>query len=573
MLERVTAGDALYRIIRILTERRPLDDVLAEVLSQTRAMLDAAETYLLICSEAELVLRASDGLRVGPTGRHSFPVGAGLEGLAAESGETVVASSVRADNRFVDFFDRGSAIGSLLAVPLRLRGRLLGVFVGTREQPGRFAGVDSWWLEVFGGLVASAIASDNAFRIQERRVQQTEALLVVNVDDPPDALAQRATREAARATGAKWCGLLLRSTPDSDFEHTVYRATQTDNPPTSRLTPDRLGPLADVALTGRGLVCRDLAADPDLAGLAELGEVQCVIAAPVRVGDQPRGVLYAGTDARDWLEGDESFLDLMAARLGLALQHRDIQAQWREIERQQAQMAARQEFLGIVSHELKTPVAVMKAYTELLLRRAERSGRTSEVDLLHRMQDQSERMLAMIEQLLDLRRLEAGLLTLEVSHFDLAEVVRRLAHEIELATGSHTIVVDAEGRTAINADRRRIEEVFTNLIDNAVKFSPPGSPIQIRVWREGIGTPAEAALVAVQDAGPGVAQPDRERIFERFYQASGRLHKGRAGLGLGLYISRELVRRHGGEVWLESPPGGGAVFQVRLPVAGPPTLD
>ena len=573
MLERVTAGDALYRVIRSLTERRPLDDVLDEVLSQTRAMLDAAETYILISSDDQLILRASDGLSIGPNGRRQIPVGQGIEGLAATASEPVAASSVRLDPRHVDFFDRAQPIGSMLAVPLLLRGRLLGVLVSTRQQPGRFAGVETWWLEVFGGLVASLIASDHAYRVQERRTRQAEALLSLTAGDEAADIARQAVAEVARAIGAEWCGILLLDRAGTTFEHTLFNAESPDEIKTSKLPVDQAGPLGEVVQSGRGFVCHDIPGDAGLSALPFLRSALCLIATPLRAGSEPRGVLYAATEARAWLDGDDSFLELVAARVGLLLEQGELRVRQREVERQQAQMAARQEFLGIVSHELKTPVAVMKAYTELLLRRAERVGRSSEVDILHRMQDQAERMLAMIEQLLDLRRLGAGLLTLELSHFDLAEVVRRLAHEIELTTVSHNIAVLADGKMTITADRRRIEEVITNLLDNAVKYSPPGGTIRVRVWRDEAGPAGGSAFVSVQDEGPGVASPDRARIFERFYQASGRLHKGRAGLGLGLYISRELVRRHGGDVWLESPEGAGARFIVRLPVSGPQTAD
>src|SRR6185437_14643627 len=173
----------------------------------------------------------------------------------------------------------------------------------------------------------------------------------------------------------------------------------------------------------RSLTCRDVAADANLSGLALLRGIHCFIAAPVRIGADLRGIVYVGSAAIGSLDGDEAFLELVATRIGLLLERAELRERQREIELQQVQMETRQEFLGIVSHELKTPVAVMQAYTELLLRRAERGSRGSEIDILRRMSDQAERMLAMIEQLLDLRRMEAGLLTLEVSHFDLTEVV------------------------------------------------------------------------------------------------------------------------------------------------------
>ncbi len=573
MLERVTAGDALHRVIRSLTERRPIDDILAEVLSQTRAMLDAAETYILIKSEDRLVIRASDGLTVGPQGRRWIKEAEGIEGQTARIEEPVVSTDVQHDSRYLDPFDRPEPIGSMLAVPLVLRGLLLGVLASTRRQPGRFAGVETWWLEVFGGLVASVIASDQAYHVQERRARQAETLLALSTRDDTPAISQHTVDEVARAIGTDRCGILLLYPDKNAFEHTYFCGGKIDASTVPELSLKDVGAFADVVRTGRTFTWRDIGGDAALRDLPFLKDVHSLVATPVRVSGEARGVLYAGTDFSNWLDGDEAFLELVATRIGLMIERSELYERRREVDRQQVQMAARQEFLGIVSHELKTPVAVMKAYTELLLRRAERAGRTSEIDVLRRMTDQSERMLAMIEQLLDLRRLEAGLLTFEESHFDLTEVIRRIAHEIEFASGSHSIVVEGCGRAVIRADRRRIEEVFTNLLDNAVKYSPSGGTIRVRMTQHAAGTPEASIDVSVQDDGPGVALTDRERVFERFYQTTGRLHKGRTGLGLGLYISRELARRHGGDIWIESEPGQGARFVVRLPVAGPTTTE
>jgi signal transduction histidine kinase len=577
MVERVTAGDALYRVIRTLTERRPLDEILTEILSQTRAMLDASETYLLLKTDQQLRVRAADGLQIGPAGRTAFSIDDGIEGVVARSGEPVAASDLRQDPRFADPFDRPQPVGSMLAVPLVLGGRLLGVLVSTRPGPSRFVGVNTWWLEVFGGLIVSLIASDQSYRVQQRRASQAEALLELGTRDEDPSASPPALAAVARALAAERCGVLLRDDHGAGFVHHCFDTRSVDLATPATLAPAELGSLAEVLQSGRALSVPDVQQAPGLAEVPCLTRVHSLIAAPIYVGGEARGILYVGWPDPSWMDGDEGFLDLAAGRFGLILERRELQQRQREFERQQAQMTARQEFLGIVSHELKTPVAVMKAYTELLLRRAERAGRSSELDLLHRMDDQAERMLAMIEQLLDLRRMEAGLLTLEISHFDLIEVVRRLAHDLELAAasdvGAPRIRVEAEGRLSIRADRRRVEEVITNLLDNAVKFSPPDGVVQVQVSRERGESGEEWARIAVHDQGPGVAQPDAERVFERFYQASGRLHKGHAGLGLGLYISRELVRRHGGEVWLASEPGQGATFLVRLPVAGPPTPE
>lgn len=574
LLERVTAGEALDRIVHTLTERRPLDDVLTEILSQSRAMLDAAETYTLLKSDHTLSVRASDGLIIGPQGHREFPVETGIEGLAARTGEAVISSDLTTDPRHVDPFDRPAAVGSMLAVPLILRGVLLGVLVSTRREPSRFTDVERWWLEIFGGLIASVIASDQAYRYQERRARQAETLLALSSITNDHPAWPQMLSEIARAFGHNRCGVLLANEHGTSYQRFSRDGETPDQCIQTETSVEEIGPLATVIRSGQPLSCANVQGDESFRRVPFLQGVGHVITAPIQVNGRCRGALYVASVKADGLDDeDTAFLALVAARIGLLVEQGELRARQREIERQQAQMQARQEFLGIVSHELKTPVAVMQAYTELLLRRAEKAGRSSEVDVLRRMNDQAERMLAMIEQLLDSRRLESGLISLEISHFDLSDLVRRVARDVEMTSRSHKIRVETDGRIQIRADRRRIEEVVTNLLDNAVKYSPPGGAIRVKLVRENVGSPDESVLLSVSDEGPGVALHDRERVFERFYQAPGRLHRGHAGLGLGLYITRELVQRHGGTVWLESEHGHGATFYVRLPVAGPPNLD
>ncbi|HVB97158.1 MAG TPA: GAF domain-containing sensor histidine kinase [Chloroflexota bacterium] len=574
MLERVTAGEALDRVVRTLAERRPVDDVLVEILTQTRAMLDAAEAYVVLKTDQRLAMRAADGLQVGPAGRRIFDQSEGIEGIAARTAEAVISNDLPHDPRHVDFFDRSASVGSMIAVPLILRGVLLGVLVSTRRQPSRFADVERWWLEIFGGLVSSAIASDQAYRNQERRARRAETLLALSSLPEESPLSRTALAEVGRGFENSRCGILIRDDDATDCRLLTFCGQVPESFQEGTVALDTCGQLAGVLNSGRPYVAVDLQQDHALGKLPFCQAGRGLIATPIDAFGKTRGVLFVVSEQDGWLDDDDvSFLALVGARLGLLLERGELHHRQHEIERQQAQTEARQEFLGVVSHELKTPVAVMRAYAELLLRRAERAGRTTEIDVLRRMGDQAERMLSMIEQLLDSRRLEDGLLTLEVSHFDISELVRRVAHEFELTTVSHRIIVDTPGRLVILADRRRVEEVLNNLLDNAVKYSPSGGTIRVRLGRDQADSPRENVILTVSDDGPGVPERDQDRVFDRFYQAPGRLHKGHTGLGLGLYISRELVRRHGGDMWLQSPAGAGATFFVRLPVSGPPNLD
>ena len=154
------------------------------------------------------------------------------------------------------------------------------------------------------------------------------------------------------------------------------------------------------------------------------------------------------------------------------------------------------------------------------------------------------------------------------SRFDLAELAARVAEELQTTTTQHRLTVHADEPVGVHADRRRIEEILINLIENAIKYSPQGGDITVTARRapqpDGAG---EQAVVAVSDRGIGIAPADLPHIFDRFYQAAGgRLHKGVRGLGLGLYIAREIVELHGGAMWVESAEGQGSSFYLTLPI-------
>lgn len=307
-------------------------------------------------------------------------------------------------------------------------------------------------------------------------------------------------------------------------------------------------------------------------------QARALVAAPLSVEGDSRGVLFVAS-AESLDKQDVAFLVVLAARVSLLLERAELTQLQRRVQRQHAQAAARQEFLGIITHELKTPVAVIRAYTELLIGRAQKSRREEERDLLERIDDQAQRMLTLVDQILDLQRLDTGLFPLELSRIDLAALAERIAEGLQLTAGDVRLRVTAETQTRVRADRRRVEQVITNLLQNAIRFAPPGTDVQI-VIRESPALPSFVqeiieedrsgpwVLISVSDQGSGVSDADRARIFNRFYQGQGgeKLHRGHGGLGVGLYIAREIVSRHGGSLWLEPQPsnGKGATFTVAL---------
>jgi signal transduction histidine kinase len=574
MLDRVTAGEAVREAIDVLRARGDLTQALGSILARARAMLNAAEAYILLVEGERLRLRAADGLPVEADQATTLAVGEGIEGLAALQLDNVTVPDAAHHPRFRDWFGRSQPVGAMVAVPVVLRGRVTAVLAATRREPGQFGGADLWWLGVLGGLVGLAIEDDRIYRAQERRTRQAEALNEIGAHAGAglEGVLPRLAAALVRALGVTQVDLMLADESGQDLVSCgCGDGTRAGSAlgPFERLSLVEGGPLARVYRHGEPLLCVDAQQEAEIARLFAGRAPRSFLAVPVFVGGQTRGVLYLTHDQPAAFDkDDQAFVSIVAARMGALIEAEDLRQRQLALQRAEAEAQARQEFVGIVSHELKTPVAVIQAYTDLLLRRAERAGSDPNADVVRRIAEQAERMLGLIEELLDLQRLEAGLFPLEISHFDLVGVARRVAEGTQTTTKQHRIVVQADGAVPVSADRRRVEEVLQNLLDNAIKYSPGGGKVEVRAQLAAAGT-GNRAVVAVTDQGRGIAPREQARVFERFYQGSNRLQRGHVGLGLGLYISREIVRRHGGEMWLESTPGEGSTFFFSLPAAGP----
>ena len=239
-----------------------------------------------------------------------------------------------------------------------------------------------------------------------------------------------------------------------------------------------------------------------------------------------------------------------------------------------AREAARQraEYLSVAAHELRTPITALRGFAQILLRQLELDGRIDPQLMKRALQtidQQSEHLARLIDQLLDASRLEAGRLVLEPTLTNTSQLVERVVGIVRTTTDRHTFELAIEPNVRAILDGLRVEQVLTNLLDNAVKYSPEGGPIVVELAQ----TDPTCLRIAVTDRGVGIPPEARERIFDRFYQAPQAGSGGKAGLGLGLYISRQIVEQHGGRLWAESPSDGGTRFVLSLPTALEPTAS
>jgi signal transduction histidine kinase len=321
-------------------------------------------------------------------------------------------------------------------------------------------------------------------------------------------------------------------------------------PPSSLAMPEEIADLL------RGDVPRTLdpLPGPLLPLLVERPPSGPVVLAPLRARQRPIGLLVIGVTPPGQDGSSTELIEEFARRAAIALDNAHL---YREAQRA---TETREQVLAAVSHDLKNPMSVIQMSTQLL-RRSSSAPPPRQLDTIERSLETMNRLIA---DLLDMATIQGGNLAVNLATQGvgalLAEAVQLhepLAQEHGIRMVSGSIPADL----AVRADGRRLQQVFGNLIGNAIKFSPRDSTIAVNaVARDG------EVVFSVADEGPGITADELSRIFERFW--SGQRH-GKKSTGLGLFISQGIVRAHGGRIWVESQPGRGSTFHFALPLAQP----
>lgn len=219
------------------------------------------------------------------------------------------------------------------------------------------------------------------------------------------------------------------------------------------------------------------------------------------------------------------------------------------------------DFISVASHELKAPLSIIKAYVELLKKQNKDSKEKKSYAYLTKVHAQIGKMTQMINDFLDVSKIESGKLKIQRKSFSIDNLLNQVISDLQYTTKHITLVKKGNARTKIYGDRNRIAQVIINLITNAIKYSPQGKKVVIRVKKK-----SQTVLVSVQDFGIGMKKEYQARIFDRFYRVIDNKKNSFFGFGLGLYIAKEIVKQHNGEIWVESKKGKGSTFFVSLPI-------
>jgi signal transduction histidine kinase len=329
---------------------------------------------------------------------------------------------------------------------------------------------------------------------------------------------------------------------------------------------------------GEGIAGRAAATATPTAGdgedpaLPEEIALAAMLAVPVVSRGQVRGVLVTASRTGAIADDQRRLAETIAERAGPALDNAALWADLQEqVSREQQAQRIKDDFLSIVSHELRTPLTSIQGYAQLLegrLRVAE-AANGKELSQLGVIRSQVRRMRRLVDDLLDVSRIDrrAGV-TIEPEPIDLADELRDAVTRAQRQHPERQFILAAPATLPIVADRDRIGQVVTNLLDNAVKYSPDGGPVEVSGELRGT-----EVLVSVADAGIGIPAADRDLVFGRFYQADEQASPRRfGGLGLGLYISRAIIDAHSGRLSVEAnaKAGRGSVFSFQIPIRPDP---
>ncbi len=219
-------------------------------------------------------------------------------------------------------------------------------------------------------------------------------------------------------------------------------------------------------------------------------------------------------------------------------------------------------FISIASHELRTPITVLRGFTQILTRRLDQQGVEQSLAMLQKIDAQISRLVKLIDELLDASKIQAGRLEYEAEPVELDTLVHETVDVLQASSPTHLLRVSGTTDAIILGDKDRLGQVLTNLITNAIKYSPQASSVDIL-----LSSSEKAASVRVRDYGIGIASVHQQHIFDRFYRAHDSSDKTFRGLGMGLYIAQEIVKRHGGDLRVESEEGKGSTFTLSLPLA------
>ncbi|HTY59862.1 MAG TPA: GAF domain-containing protein [Bacteroidota bacterium] len=467
---------------------------------------------------------------------------------------------------------KNSGMRTLLAVPLRTGDETTGVLGFASEVKDAFGEHDIVLAQLLATQVAIALQNNAMFGDAQRRISQIE-LVNELAEDLTSTLELEQLLAAAAETIRKTCNffdvsIFLVDRPRQEAYLVAHSGTHVDFLPEGYRQKFSEGIVGWAITNDERVMSADVTQDPRYSA-NRYTETRSEMAIPIRVEHEIVGVLNVEDERPGAFdETDAIVLETLCDQMGSAIKNAQL---YDRLKRTNAKLTEfdrmKSDFLGIVSHDFRSPLASIVLAASALLKRPDTVDTRRLREYLTVIVDQANRLIRLAEDTLSMTKMEAGQLSYFFNMVNLERLIKDTVSTV-MISGRHTVSYEIDPRVAyVRGDQTKLRQVLQNLLSNAVKYSPSGGKVTIRAAHHN----AEQLVVAVTDEGIGIPAEQQGKLFQKFSRVDSPQSKHIKGSGLGLWICREIVRAHGGQIWVESHEGRGSTFAFTLKKAHPDT--
>jgi signal transduction histidine kinase len=551
---------ALYQVSQALGSSLDLTEVLNQVMDAVIRLTSAERGVLMMTDEnsAELQLRVARNFNRETLSNREIEVSRTITHEVAESGQPVMTTNAQNDPRFADTDSViNFALRSIMAVPLKARGKTVGVvYVDNKARSGIFEEKDLEMLAAFASQAAVAIENARLYTLTDEALSQRVAELQtmqtidreLNSGLDFERVMQLTVEWAVRGTGAisGWIGLKESDGSGEHLRLVASVASEGAAGETAGLIPADAPGLRPALVEGRRV--RLSGSDSSPARLL----------VPVLSEGRPIGLIEVERPGPNFREEAEAFLARLADHAAVAIENARLYEAVRQANLTKSQ------FVSTVSHELKIPMTSIKGFTDILRKGMAGPITDTQGEMLNTIRNNVDRMAVLVSDLADISRIETGRLRLEIMPVPVSQVLEETLMSLRPGIegkGQRLEVEVAPGLPPVQADRARLTQVLTNLVNNAHKYTPSGGAITVAVYREN-----GFASFSVTDTGLGISPDDQAHLFTQFFRSDSPAIREQVGWGLGLNITKRLIELQGGQIDVQSELGKGSTFKFTVPL-------
>ena len=587
--------EALNQVSRVLVTERNRRGVLRLVAEAAARFVraDAGHVALLDADGKRLVLEAATG-PLEPLVGATVPLEGTTSGWVTQRGQAVLVNDPDGDEHHFRSLHERVTLRRAAALPLISRGRCVGALgVDNPRDNRRLTERDVEWLRDLAdhtGLVLESIRAVGELADRERRAELLNAVNSrIRQSLDLQTILDAAVRELGAALGTSRCFVRLRRGNELAAAATEWHAPEV---PPSGTRPDFTLPILLAAMRERRTIeMPDARADQRVVAQGAGAEQPlALLVTPIVLRGEAIGVVgfHQVGVARHWRLEEVGLTQEVATELAVAISNarlyrsteetsRELAVKISEVERANRMKA---QFLANMSHELRTPLNSVIGFSEMLLIGALGTLSQQQRDALDTVARNGRHLLGLVNDVLDLSKVEAGRMELRLTQTDVRALIGDVITGMEsmIHAKGHQVAVElGDDPLLVTADEMRVRQVLFNLLSNAVKFTAPGGQVTVRAGQRRTALPVpggrrlerDTAWISVADTGIGIAKEDLPRLFTEFTQVDESLSRRFEGTGLGLALCRRFVEMHGGTIGVESTPGRGSTFRIELPLDGP----